>query len=147
MAEWLKAHAWKACVRESVPWVRIPLPPPRRLSPPSQSGNRGKICDVWHSGGLAPTADKVWQIRNDRLAGNAEAIAKLVPECEAEFGCGAHQSGECVAAVAAIGTASAATDLALGDMETDVALGAIGVERYLRSIESIISALSRYSSV
>src|SRR6185312_12724707 len=28
MAERLKAHAWKACVRESVPWVRIPLPPP-----------------------------------------------------------------------------------------------------------------------
>ena len=27
MAERLKAHAWKACVRESVPWVRIPLPP------------------------------------------------------------------------------------------------------------------------
>ena len=33
MAEWLKAHAWKACVRETVPWVRIPLSPPeRRLS-------------------------------------------------------------------------------------------------------------------
>ena len=28
MAEWLKAHAWKACVRETVPWVRIPLSPP-----------------------------------------------------------------------------------------------------------------------
>src|SRR4051794_23337135 len=30
MAEWLKAHAWKACVRETVPWVRIPLSPPCR---------------------------------------------------------------------------------------------------------------------
>ena len=29
MAEWLKAHAWKACIRETVSWVRIPLPPPR----------------------------------------------------------------------------------------------------------------------
>ena len=29
MAERLKAHAWKACVRESVPWVRIPLSPPK----------------------------------------------------------------------------------------------------------------------
>ncbi len=28
MAERLKAHAWKACVRASVPWVRIPLLPP-----------------------------------------------------------------------------------------------------------------------
>ena len=27
MAERLKAHAWKACVRETVPWVRIPLSP------------------------------------------------------------------------------------------------------------------------
>ncbi len=31
MAEWLKAHAWKACLRETVTWVRIPLPPPRSL--------------------------------------------------------------------------------------------------------------------
>jgi hypothetical protein len=31
MAEWLKAHAWKACVRETVPWVRIPLSPPRNI--------------------------------------------------------------------------------------------------------------------
>jgi hypothetical protein len=30
MAEWLKAHAWKACIRETVSWVRIPLPPPYR---------------------------------------------------------------------------------------------------------------------
>jgi hypothetical protein len=28
MSEWLKEHAWKACVRETVPWVRIPLSPP-----------------------------------------------------------------------------------------------------------------------
>ena len=27
MAEWSKAHAWKACVRETGPWVRIPLSP------------------------------------------------------------------------------------------------------------------------
>ncbi len=33
MAEWLKAHAWKACVRETVPWVRIPLSPPVWCSP------------------------------------------------------------------------------------------------------------------
>src|SRR6478752_1652565 len=32
MAEWLKAHAWKACVRETVPWVRIPLSPPAHCS-------------------------------------------------------------------------------------------------------------------
>src|SRR5215468_11023813 len=28
MSEWLKEHAWKACVGETLPWVRIPLSPP-----------------------------------------------------------------------------------------------------------------------
>ena len=28
VAEWLKAHAWNACIRESVSRVRIPLCPP-----------------------------------------------------------------------------------------------------------------------
>src|SRR5690606_27924045 len=28
MAEWLKAHAWNACRRATVSWVRIPLSPP-----------------------------------------------------------------------------------------------------------------------
>jgi transposase len=31
-----------------------------------------------HGFGLAPTADKVWQIRSDRLTRNVEAIAKVV---------------------------------------------------------------------
>src|SRR5215831_12447065 len=28
MAEWLKAHAWKACIGETLSRVRIPLSPP-----------------------------------------------------------------------------------------------------------------------
>ncbi len=31
VAEWLKAHAWKACIRETVSRVRIPLSPPINL--------------------------------------------------------------------------------------------------------------------
>ncbi len=31
MSEWLKEHAWKACVGETLPWVRIPLSPPITL--------------------------------------------------------------------------------------------------------------------
>src|SRR6266849_9781271 len=31
MAEWLKAHAWKACLGETLTWVRIPLSPPHLL--------------------------------------------------------------------------------------------------------------------
>src|SRR5579859_7726117 len=32
MAEWLKAHAWKACLGETLTWVRIPLSPPFKHS-------------------------------------------------------------------------------------------------------------------
>ena len=28
VAEWLKAHAWKACIGQSLSWVRIPFSPP-----------------------------------------------------------------------------------------------------------------------
>jgi hypothetical protein len=31
MSEWLKEHAWKACVGETLPGVRIPLSPPFKL--------------------------------------------------------------------------------------------------------------------
>ena len=43
MAEWLKAHAWKACVRETVPWVRIPLSPPSAM-PPIDAGHKAAIA-------------------------------------------------------------------------------------------------------
>ena len=33
VAEWLKAHAWKVCLRETVTRVRIPLSPPANLLP------------------------------------------------------------------------------------------------------------------
>ena len=28
VAEWLKAHAWKACKEATLSWVRIPFSPP-----------------------------------------------------------------------------------------------------------------------
>src|SRR5204862_2434676 len=34
VAEWLKAHAWRACIRATVSRVRIPLPPPPFNAPP-----------------------------------------------------------------------------------------------------------------
>ena len=37
MSEWLKEHAWKACVRVTVPRVRIPLSPPTGPDPPRGS--------------------------------------------------------------------------------------------------------------
>src|SRR5437870_2921574 len=32
MSEWFKEHAWKACVGETLPRVRIPLSPPIRFT-------------------------------------------------------------------------------------------------------------------
>ncbi len=29
VAEWLKAHAWKACKEATLSWVRIPFSPPK----------------------------------------------------------------------------------------------------------------------
>ena len=52
MAEWFKAHAWNACVRESVPWVRIPLSPPARPIG-IFSGARSVAASVQETGGFA----------------------------------------------------------------------------------------------
>ena len=51
MAEWLKAHAWKACIRETVSWVRIPLPPPV-AGPTDYSAS----CVVRRESGARPVA-------------------------------------------------------------------------------------------
>lgn len=40
MSERLKEHAWKACKRESVSWVRIPLSPKIFLQKIGESGVR-----------------------------------------------------------------------------------------------------------
>src|SRR6202021_3032588 len=40
MAEWLKAHAWKACLGETLTWVRIPVSPPYCQG---NSNNAGKL--------------------------------------------------------------------------------------------------------
>src|SRR5437764_13731147 len=57
MAEWLKALAWKACIRETVSWVRIPLPPPARSRNDAQVRSYGlslvKITSVHQSSDLA----------------------------------------------------------------------------------------------
>ena len=33
VSEWFKEHAWKACVGETQPWVRIPPSPPYHCLP------------------------------------------------------------------------------------------------------------------
>src|SRR6202011_144146 len=43
MAEWLKAHAWKACLLERATWARIALSPPALVF---CCRNRGRFCQV-----------------------------------------------------------------------------------------------------
>jgi hypothetical protein len=47
MAEWLKAHAWKACIRESVSRVRIPVSPPFSLHKPIVNGESAFSARFW----------------------------------------------------------------------------------------------------
>ena len=62
VAEWLKAHAWKVCLRETVTRVRIPLSPPTFIEiPKSQTACRGI------SG--APALQYVWQVARFRVSG------------------------------------------------------------------------------
>src|SRR5215831_17647189 len=52
MAEWLKAHAWKACIRATVSRVRIPLPPLPDdfcLEPGAAAYDRGEIAAAQYS--------------------------------------------------------------------------------------------------
>jgi hypothetical protein len=40
MAEWLKAHAWKACLGETLTRVRIPVSPPYCIIRKDPAGGR-----------------------------------------------------------------------------------------------------------
>ena len=55
MAEWLKAHAWKACVGETLPRVRIPL------SPPTQYESKRLRCVVRSSPQIGPQTKRSLQ--------------------------------------------------------------------------------------
>jgi hypothetical protein len=72
MAEWLKAHAWKACVRETVPWVRIPL------SPPENSKNPYKSNDLNFIPTLEPTKSVETVVDRFRMSDSAPAYALLI---------------------------------------------------------------------
>ena len=45
VAEWLKAHAWKVCIRETVSRVRIPPPPPAHIHGGADSYHRARHKD------------------------------------------------------------------------------------------------------
>ena len=98
MAEWLKAHAWKACVRETVPWVRIPLSPPvskkskkplwqkdflkmsnSKTIPDNHTPNKRQLADLAALLGLMQTASKLSQDLDalaNEVGGSLEKIAQ-----------------------------------------------------------------------
>ena len=71
MAEWLKAHAWKACKGVTLSWVRIPFSPPFKKVLLSGLFNRILIYKLIISKQLYPKNDivffsksiKKWQIK------------------------------------------------------------------------------------
>src|SRR5215467_15470654 len=64
MAEWLKAHAWKACLGETLTWVRIPLSPPFFFSFRGKRGipTRRKILK-WRSEFVTVTRNCLYHFR------------------------------------------------------------------------------------
>ena len=85
-------------------------------------------------------------------AWDGEACAEVVPEGDAELGAGLGEAEEGVAAVAAGVAAGSAADLALGDLATNVVLGAVGVERDLGPFEhheqfALVGAQAREQTV
>jgi hypothetical protein len=58
MAEWLKAHAWKACIGETLSRVRIPLSPPFIINNLCAGINRHVVGDERATGkGIANHPD------------------------------------------------------------------------------------------
>jgi hypothetical protein len=52
VSEWLKEHAWKACVGETLPWVRIPPSPPY-----CSEVTNGEVPE-WLNGTVSKTVDR-----------------------------------------------------------------------------------------
>src|SRR5437667_7325421 len=83
MAEWLKAHAWKACLGETLTWVRIPLSPPEirsgLLSTPQRiPGSDGCFLHVFICMGGAEECRlklRCWQV-NATIEHGAEEFAE-----------------------------------------------------------------------
>src|SRR5207247_8922358 len=82
MSEWLKEHAWKACVGETLPRVRIPLSPPiyvtdlgRRDNPRRHAATLAQILRL--CSGLRSDTE-LWPATIDRSANYAATSRRSV---------------------------------------------------------------------
>src|SRR3954462_8667432 len=87
------------------------------------------------SGGLTSAANEVGEAWNGGAAWNADPVAEIVPEGDAELLAGLGKAEEGIPAVAAKIALGAAADLALGHLAADVVFGAVGVQRDLWMVE------------
>ena len=89
-------------------------------------------------GGLGARALTIWARAGMSLQpGTWRRGAEVVPKFDAVLAAGLQEAEEGVAAVAADVGAGSAADLALGDVATDVVLGAVGVQRDIGSFEHL----------
>src|SRR6476659_3096201 len=71
MSEWLKEHAWKACVGETLPWVRIPLSPPPSLAGAHSVSVRVRLSLRAPRVRLVPLATSPTLLRSERYVSPA----------------------------------------------------------------------------
>ena len=64
--EWLNWQHWKCCVRETVPWVRIPPSPPRSV-----------VSDQWSVASFHLLATDHWQLATALTGSGRRAISLL----------------------------------------------------------------------
>src|SRR3954466_16378466 len=106
-------------------------PPILTIKHPGQNPGAGGS----RSGGLTSAADEVSKARNGGAFWEADPVAEVVPEGDAELLAGLGEAEEGVAAVAAKIALGATADLALGHLAADVVLRAIGMQRDLWMVE------------
>ena len=77
MTEWLKVHAWKACVRVTVPWVRIPLSPPRAtlIAGPKPCALRSRELRQARKGATVSGPSQVPQVTLGPITGRRVRVA------------------------------------------------------------------------
>ncbi len=84
---------------------------------------------------MAAAADEFRQRRDERLTGDAQTAAQIIPERDAMLGAGLGEAEEGIAAIAPGVAAGSGADLAAGDLAADVVFGAVGMQRDLRPLQ------------
>src|ERR1700691_2629990 len=85
--------------------------------------------------GLTAAADELRQRWYERLPGDVQTAAQIIPESHAMLCAGLGKAEEGIPAIASAIAARPGTDLAADHLTADVVFRAIGVKRYLRPVQ------------